>query len=48
MLMSISFSTRKTRMCVMVHVPVLCVPKRAVRIFSGQAELKRVRLYNIN
>ena len=30
------------------HVPVLCVAKGAVRIFSGQAALKCVRLYNIN
>ena len=46
--MFISFSTRKTGMCAMVHVPVLWVAKVAVRIFSGQGKWKCVRLYNIN
>ena len=46
--MFIGFPTRKTGMCAMVHVPVSCVAKVAGQIFSGQGELKCVRLYNID
>ena len=45
--MFISFPTRKTGMCAMVNVPVLCVVKVAVQVFSGQGELKYVRLFGI-
>ena len=38
--MFIGFLTRKTGMCAMVHVPVLCVLKVAVRIFLWTREVE--------
>ena len=47
--MFISFPTRKTGMCAMVHVPVGIVCREGSRAdFFWTTELKCVRLYNIN